>query len=253
MEFQVSCFNLAIEMLVISGPTINTTLRGMPLFQSRNRDACHFRAGGSSRETSRECSVSISQSRCLSFQGIDMLACGVQDIGFNLAIEMLVISGFNRLNGISGFLFRFNLAIEMLVISGSMSPINSKDASPCFNLAIEMLVISGRVAQHLRASHGYRFNLAIEMLVISGALTRLDRERAASFQSRNRDACHFRADAIRAEIQAAQFQSRNRDACHFRRPPLDVREGFGGVSISQSRCLSFQGGETEALNKSTLS
>ena len=41
---QYSRFNLAIEMLVISGqllPLLN--LRSQIKFQSRNRDACHFR------------------------------------------------------------------------------------------------------------------------------------------------------------------------------------------------------------------
>ena len=64
-----SCFNLAIEILVISGrmrPFKYPT--GRVMFQSRNRDSCHFRS---------------------------ILRChrGVPAASFNLAIEILVISG----------------------------------------------------------------------------------------------------------------------------------------------------------------
>ena len=64
------CFNLAIEMLVISGEEIpHRLLNPVPMFQSRNRDACHFRT--------------------FSFEGHRNYIF----ISFNLAIEMLVISG----------------------------------------------------------------------------------------------------------------------------------------------------------------
>ena len=110
-------FNLAIEMLIISG-------RGSPLvmglgflFQSRNRDAYHFRtdrvrrrgriyhrfnlaiemliiSGTKPKPQERaERAVSISQSRCLSFQ-VDRRRPNLRRLRrFNLAIEMLIISG----------------------------------------------------------------------------------------------------------------------------------------------------------------
>ena len=63
---------------------------------------------------------------------------------------------------------------------------------PCFNLAIEMLVISGQWTEVILDGLAC-FNLAIEMLVISGQLmlARCTGD-AVLFQSRNRDACHFR-------------------------------------------------------------
>ena len=91
---------------------------GPKMFQSRNRDAFHFRA------TRRSVLMSLSLS------------------SFNLAIEMLFISGWRRTERFTTFYSRFNLAIEMLFISGWIwrgcgLPLM------CFNLAIEMLFISG--------------------------------------------------------------------------------------------------------------
>ena len=70
---------------------------------------------------------------------------GAPSRSFNLAIEMLVILGFETPSrSFVGFFFCFNLAIEMLVILGR-APDNMIAAIPdCFNLAIEMLVILGR-------------------------------------------------------------------------------------------------------------
>ena len=61
------CFNLAIEMLVILGLSQARTGLDMGKFQSRNRDACHFRSLSREKPAARIC--------------------------FNLAIEMLVILG----------------------------------------------------------------------------------------------------------------------------------------------------------------
>ena len=62
-------FNLAIEMLVISGHISPSFVSICASFQSRNRDACHFRL-------------------------CHQLGLGDDAYRFNLAIEMLVISGF---------------------------------------------------------------------------------------------------------------------------------------------------------------
>ena len=60
---------------------------------SISQSRCLSFQGYASRDCQRRCNVSISQSRCLSFQ--DLLSTNVDDwkISFNLAIEMLVISG----------------------------------------------------------------------------------------------------------------------------------------------------------------
>ena len=110
--------------------------------------------------------VSISQSRCLSFQVYLSATALDSHVSFNLAIEMLVISG--RKVPFIGFVdmmfqsrnrdachFRFLMRTDRLVYQS-------------FNLAIEMLVISGCVSPPDIARVGIGFNLAIEMLVISG-------------------------------------------------------------------------------------
>ena len=165
------CFNLAIEMLVISGLT-GIHARNVPLtFQSRNRDACHFRAEiGAVIE--RRVHVSISQSRCLSFQDGEAVQVGIGYACFNLAIEMLVISGHQLRNSAELTPMSFNLAIEMLVISGHRGGNSRKCLHGSFNLAIEMLVISGYSMLYHAIPSLQGFNLAIEMLVISGPCLR---------------------------------------------------------------------------------
>ena len=63
------------------------------------------------------------------------------------------------------------------------------------------------------------------------------------FQSRHRDAFHFRPHQIwSAGTFSVMFQSRHRDAFHFRyRDPKRCLLSFQKVSISSSRCFSFQG------------
>ena len=62
---------------------------------------------------------------------------------FNLAIEMLFISGLaNGYPNVSPHR-SFNLAIEMLFISGDGDWRTAAVSLSCFNLAIEMLFISG--------------------------------------------------------------------------------------------------------------
>ena len=109
---------------------------------------------------------------------------------FNLAIEMLVISGKNNLQAARKQTDSFNLAIEMLVISGFEILIEEADLE-CFNLAIEMLVISGSIAA----------------AVDDAPSVSISQSRCLSFQEQ-RD--------FASEVISALFQSRNRDACHFR-------------------------------------
>ena len=59
-----------------------------------------------------------------------------------------------------------------------------------------------------------------------------------SFQSRNRDAFHFRKDAHQHASYNAMFQSRNRDAFHFRLP----------VTASAERSVWFQSRNRDAFH-----
>ena len=141
--------------------------------------------------------------------------------GFNLAIEMLVISGpicaASRL-----YLLSFNLAIEMLVISGLFRRNHTKVRITRFNLAIEMLVISGAGRRRWQGIPPVCFNLAIEMLVISGCAL-MPRRSDCLFVSISQSRClSFQGHTkTRAKTGITMFQSRNRDACHFRANPID--------------------------------
>ena len=65
------------------------------MFQSRHRDACHVRATQRITDSDATAAVSISQSRCLSGQvTLSLLSYLTGVPSFNLAIEMLVMSGY---------------------------------------------------------------------------------------------------------------------------------------------------------------
>ena len=218
---------------------LNSMLSG--LFQSRNRDAYHFRAERCAEQHADTSPVSISQSRCLSFQGIVVSAQGT-------------VSGFQSRNR-DAYHFRnltnayyaihqtsFNLAIEMLIISGSAVRILNPNLIRCFNLAIEMLIISGTADAHAEMDVSSGFNLAIEMLIISGlrgmlsligdfevsisqsrclsfqVVRVLTEEASMSYVSISQSRCLSFQDAYPAdgEETVILFQSRNRDAYHFR-------------------------------------
>ena len=161
------------------------------MFQSRNRDSCHFRLR-TTLSTPHSQPVSISQSRFLSFQ--------VAKRAYRSGGKRLWFQSRNRDSchfrgnlhiGRRICLQSFNLAIEILVISGTASASPAPQVFTCFNLAIEILVISG-LSRTLRDIPLSRFNLAIEILVISGAVLALQQTLPDGFQSRNRDSCHFR-------------------------------------------------------------
>ena len=84
-------FNLGIEMLFVSSDIDSsgeiTVAEGFNLgiemlFVSRQ----HVQMGAQSL------SVSISESRCFSFQVVQAVLCGKMRLGFNLGIEMLFVS-----------------------------------------------------------------------------------------------------------------------------------------------------------------
>ena len=184
---------------------------------------------------------------------------------FNLAIERLIISGSGGPAWGSGRL-GFNLAIERLIISGVAAK-PAGQTSLCFNLAIERLIISGyltipkrpmpltKFQSRNRAAYHFRW---------------WQKERGPvvfKFQSRNRAAYHFRMPCRQigthwqtivsiSQSSGLSFQvvglssGRGSTRCFNlaierliisgscnRSQPRSVLS----VSISQSRCLSFQG------------
>ena len=86
----------------------------------------------------------------------------------------------------------------------------------------------------ISSSRGFSFQ------VLNSEVNKL---RALGFQSRHREAFHFRSQTgTTAAVQSDVFQSRNRDAFHFRDTIEATAEGdVYFVSISSSRCFSFQG------------
>ena len=192
-------------------------------FQSRNRDSCHFRTAA--RFVHRG----------------DMQS-------FNLAIEILVISGYP-----ASYRHRRHQRVSI-----SQSRFLSFQGRPAILVYLWMTMVS------ISQSRFLSFQAALVRNLPCGI---------EKFQSRNRDSCHFRVAAFAAGIVKLGFQSRNRDSCHFRTTkPTDaiisaemrfnlaieilVISGYLDnnlvrvlsclVSISQSRFLSFQvarGGE----------
>ena len=184
-------------------------------FQSRNRDAFHFR-----RKTM------FRRKRTITFQSRNRDAFHFRQRADYCPMPSWVC---------------FNLAIEMLFISGSDMAGERKSAISAFQSR-------NRDAFHFREAP-----MAVPDYIIVG------------FQSRNRDAFHFRKrDDTASPAACPLFQSRNRDAFHFRLGCIDRRDAHPGfnlaiemlfisghchpwmptthilVSISQSRCFSFQ-------------
>ena len=93
----------------------------------------------------------------------------VSQFRFNLAIEMLFISGVKLDNGFVPELYRFNLAIEMLFMSGS--------AFKCGGSAVIAIV-------SISQSRGFSVQAHLELL---------HSDAYGVFQSRNREAFHFRS------------------------------------------------------------
>ena len=111
----------------------------------------------------------------------------------------------------------------------------------CFNLAIEMLFISGTNAACSPTGSRDKFQSRNrDAFHFRAAVSEPDNAALNEFQSRNRDAFHFRAAGCGVRGHVFQFQSRNRDAFHFRLPRCKRPLVLYGVSISQSRCFSFQ-------------
>ena len=133
------------------------------------------------RETPPSIIVSISQSRCLSFQGLATLAARRE--------TLKMFQSRNR----DAFHFRFS---HMILIA----------------IAIHLFQSRNRDAFHFRSSAfgkmscllAFCFNLVIEMLFISGVRVRVPvLWISGEFQSRNRDAFHFRQHHAASTVTAA--------------------------------------------------
>ena len=90
---QVLRFNLAIEMLVISGAERELSRLAEQIVSISQSRCLSFQESSALYASRWTRSVSISQSRCLSFQVQDRGMGTVCPARFNLAIEMLIISG----------------------------------------------------------------------------------------------------------------------------------------------------------------
>ena len=112
------CFNLVIEMLLISSPKNLKPYRHRHKFQSRNRDAFDFKT---TEATAPNAPGNLFQSRnrdAFDFKEKTGLL-QVEIVSFNLVIEMLLISSKQKLRSKREDAIRlgFNLVIEMLLIS----------------------------------------------------------------------------------------------------------------------------------------
>ena len=139
-----ACFNLAIEMLIISGLVWDSALVLSILFQSRNRDAYHFRKGAARRgfplreefqSRNRDAyhfRLNATRDRLLTARA-----------SFNLAIEMLIISG-DRTTALARVPLRqFQSRNRDAYHFRVSAPLAPEPPTSGFNLAIEMLIISG--------------------------------------------------------------------------------------------------------------
>ena len=164
-------------------------------FQSRNRDACHFRAAYLSE-------VGLD---CLSFQSRNRDACHFRVPCVEIAENCILFQSRNR--DACHFRMQFGISRQPLAYRVSISQ------SRCLSFQVErpqlphawdpyVSISQSRClsfqanSSPKRRSLSMCFNLAIEMLVISGRLTRRFTCVKSSFQSRNRDACHFRMAVV---------------------------------------------------------
>ena len=165
----IGSFNLAIEMLVISGSR-RVCCHGRSRTQSFNLAIEILVISGQARwsRVSRIRCVSISQSRCLSFQG------GVTTPPPNSS--WVSISQSRCLS--------FQVTAQFDALSDEAFEFQSRNRDSChFRTHLQLLV----------GTRDFSFNLAIEILVISGLQPNGGvASSSKKFQSRNRDSCHFR-------------------------------------------------------------
>ena len=192
-------FNLVIEVLVVSSygwlsiADFDTT----DLFQSRNRGSCRFKV---------VCRVETRHGETCFNLVIEVLVVSSRrsDTGrsedntsFNLVIEVLVVSSTCVAALRKVLVSGFNLVIEVLVVS---SPEKTAISQTClthgFNLVIEVLVVSSLLFRSWQGWLALCFNLVIEVLVVSSLANEVAAASAAMFQSRNRGSCRFKCSLL---------------------------------------------------------
>ena len=112
------CFNLVIEVLLVSSLGIGLLSEDMAKFQSRNRGAFGFKVTCSSR------------------------MCKPSDMRFNLVIEVLLVSRSVAWQRTAVRDPRFNLVIEVLLVSSRPKTALFASRDTRFNLVIEVLLVS---------------------------------------------------------------------------------------------------------------
>ena len=198
-----SCFNLGIEMLFVSSYRWCGDNNPYRRFQSRNRDAFRFKFSNPIRSRRSKILVSISESRCFSFQATGRVGhTPCLATRFNLGIEMLFVSSplrvfQNRLHVL--FQSRNRDAFRFKPTRGKSTPLNfmpfqsrNRDAFR-FKRIVKVVVVSISRC----------FNLGIEMLFVSSKPRSLQSTRKhLMFQSRNRDAFRFKLLTTRQRFNA---------------------------------------------------
>ena len=161
-------------------------------FQSRNRDAFHFKQPPSREAMIMQTFVSISESRCFSFQGdgCDLLLCPFVEVSISES----------RCFSFQGSCRSTHQRITALFQSRNRDAFHFKSSVNCIPTHPQSRFQSrNRDAFHfkgnglrIRPVRIYRFNLGIEMLFISSYRIGIGVCSAYLFQSRNRDAFHFK-------------------------------------------------------------
>ena len=190
------------------------------MFQSRNREAFQFRWNNRVPSTYGDDEVSISQSRGFSVQVPPLLAASR-----DTSVSISQSRGFSVQARHVGYR---HAQLTLVSISQSRGfSVQVKHLHRFYRMPRSLFQSRNRDAFHFRLSK------------ITGT-----QPATCRFQSRNRDAFHFRVARFRLDSTPRRgFQSRNRDAFHFRSSALTTilsKLGQLDVSISQSRCFSFQ-------------
>ena len=203
-------------------------------------------------------SVSISQSRYFSFQGL--LARCFRSRGpaicFNLAIEILLFSRFTAYPIPEKSIPCFNLAIEILLFSRAIPLIIGVAASLVSISQSRYFSFQVYHASHSATAYQcvFSFNLAIEILLFSSSIYRCSVPipcASRMFQSRNRDTSLFKLWFLvcltNVPFSVSISQSRYFSFQGNRRP--SAASAAICVSISQSRYFSFQVSDEQPENR----
>ena len=148
------------------------------MFQSRNRDACHFRSSNNALARVALPYVSISQSRFLSFQ-VPAFQCSPADDAQVSISQSRFLS------------FQVRIIRSRLPSTGSKFQSRNRDSCHFRTVKLQVRGVLPEFQSRNRDSCHFR------LMCTNNA------KFSKSFQSRNRDSCHFRA------WQVARYRGRN--------------------------------------------